>query len=85
MAASSSPIRWACIASRLICDRWDAAYPPSAAPITKPTANMPSIGHGLDGESSGKVTICRKAVSFHLFGQDLRSITTSLVWCRAER
>ncbi|MFI5461366.1 MAG: hypothetical protein ACHRXM_38685 [Isosphaerales bacterium] len=64
------------MARRLICERWDTAYPPSAAPATKPTANIPSIGQGLDGESSGKVTICRKPASFHFFGHDLRSITT---------
>ena len=53
---------------------------------------MPSIGHRRVVGYSGNVAICLKEASFHLdeasfhfFGQDLRSITTSPVWCREAR
>ena len=48
------------------------------------TANMPNIGQGRDSERLGKVAAIRSsAASFQLLPQDLRSIKTKPVWCRA--
>src|SRR6266853_3170692 len=86
---SSSPMRCAYSDSRFMCDRCDTAYPPMAAPATRPIASMPSIGQVRDGALRGSKSAIRSmAASFQCLPHDLKSpksITYSSPHHRFER